>query len=68
MWVMVLYDPDGCRIEFESNTLDPEEATLSQVRAATRPTEDPPSGERAVQESGDRGAWPVTGGWGPPAR
>jgi lactoylglutathione lyase len=35
MWVVVLHDPDGCRIEFESNTLAPEEATLSQVRAAT---------------------------------
>lgn len=32
MWVVVLRDPDGCRIEFESSTLDPEESTLSQVR------------------------------------
>jgi len=35
MWVVVLYDPAGCRIEFESNTLDPEKATLSQIRTAT---------------------------------
>jgi catechol 2,3-dioxygenase-like lactoylglutathione lyase family enzyme len=32
MWVVALLDPDGCRIEFHSSTLDPEESTLSQVR------------------------------------
>ncbi|GAB3435779.1 glyoxalase superfamily protein [Flindersiella endophytica] len=31
MWVVVLHDPDGCRIEFESTTLAPEGATLSEV-------------------------------------
>lgn len=31
MWVVTLTDPDGCRVEFESNTLAPEGATLSQV-------------------------------------
>jgi lactoylglutathione lyase len=32
MWVVTLCDPDGCRIEFESPTLDPEESKLSDVR------------------------------------
>jgi lactoylglutathione lyase len=32
MWVVTLRDPDGCRIEFHSSTLDPEESTLSQIR------------------------------------
>jgi catechol 2,3-dioxygenase-like lactoylglutathione lyase family enzyme len=34
MWVVTLRDPDGCRIEFHSSTLDPEEATLSEVRGS----------------------------------
>ena len=34
MWVVVLRDPDGCRIEFQSNTLSPEESTLSQLRGS----------------------------------
>jgi catechol 2,3-dioxygenase-like lactoylglutathione lyase family enzyme len=32
MWVVTLRDPDGCRIEFHSSTLDGEESTLSQIR------------------------------------
>jgi catechol 2,3-dioxygenase-like lactoylglutathione lyase family enzyme len=32
MWVVTLRDPDGCRIEFHSSTLDREESTLSQIR------------------------------------
>jgi lactoylglutathione lyase len=32
MWVVTLHDPDGCRLEFQSPTLAPEESTLSQVR------------------------------------
>lgn len=31
MWVVVLHDPDGCRVEFESPTTAPEESTLSQI-------------------------------------
>jgi lactoylglutathione lyase len=37
MWVVVLFDPDGCRIEFESNTIAPEGATLSQVYGENPP-------------------------------
>ena len=34
MWVTSLADPDGYRIDFESETDTPEETTLSQVHGA----------------------------------